>query len=118
MNWSSIWGKFYRKQREEVVETPEPIIQEPSKFDGAYVTKEDDARLTAQQQVIFDFMSDGNWKTLRAIANETNYPETSISAQLRNLRKKKFGNHVVNTRHIKGTGRGNYEYQLIPNVID
>ena len=116
MNWSEIWGKFYRKQRGEKVEAPVVVAPEPSIFDGAYVTKEDDARLTKQQKVIYELMKDGGWRTLRSISSVTGIPEASVSAQLRNLRKPKFGGHQVITRHLTGTGRGNYEYQLTLKV--
>lgn len=87
-----------------------------SKFDGALVTKEDDVRLTKQQDSIYQYMKDGKWYSLQQIEQATGHPQASISAQLRNLRKPKFGGHQVITRHITGTGRGNYEYQLTLNV--
>jgi len=55
-------------------------------------------------------MRDGNWRTLPQIHAATGEPEASISAQLRHLRKERFGGHTVNRRHIEN---GLFEYQLI-----
>jgi hypothetical protein len=55
-------------------------------------------------------MRDGKWRTLGELEDITGYPPASISAQLRHLRKKRFGAHVVNRRHLH---RGLYEYQLV-----
>jgi len=84
------------------------------RFDGAdYQPERDDVRLAGQLLRIFDVMRDGRWRTLKSIANITRDSETSISAQLRHLRKKKFGAHTVNRRHL---GSGLYEYQVIPRA--
>ena len=56
-------------------------------------------------------MLDGRWRTLGDIATLTGYPEASISAQLRHLRKERFGRHRVEKRHA---GNGLYEYRLLP----
>ena len=70
----------------------------------------DDERLTSQSIRIFDLMIDGQWRTLRQIANVTGDPESSVSAQLRHLRKPRFGGHVVKRKHIKN---GLNQYQLL-----
>jgi hypothetical protein len=88
-------------------------LGEPQKprFDGpAYDHARDSARLTAQQQRIFELMKDGKWRTIRHIALEVNAPENSVSAQLRHLRKPRFGSHTVERRH---EGGGLYSYRLI-----
>jgi len=77
-----------------------------------YADPSENARLTTQLNTIFNFMRDSNWRTLRQIAEQTGYPESSISAQLRHLRKPSCGSHEVNKRHIKN---GLYEYQVIVN---
>lgn len=82
-------------------------------FDGpAYDPKLDDKRLTGQLKRVFDLMADGQWRTLRQIADQTGDPEASVSAQLRHLRKPRFGAHQVERRHVEG---GLFEYQLIPS---
>ena len=81
------------------------------RFDGAdYVPTRDDKRLTGQLLRVWDAVRDGRWKTLRQISEATGDPEASISAQLRHLRKERFGAHVVERRHV---GNGLYEYRLV-----
>lgn len=81
------------------------------RFDGAdYKPKRDDVRLSGQILRIFNAMKDGGWRSLGRISQLTMDPEASVSAQLRHLRKAKFGGHTVNRRHL---GDGLYEYQLV-----
>lgn len=80
------------------------------RFDGDdYVPRRDDPRLTTQLQRIWNLMCDGRWRTLEAISASTGDPPASISAQLRHLRKSRFGAHEVGRRYL---GRGLYEYQV------
>jgi len=83
----------------------------PARFDGAdYVPPRDDPRLSVQYWRIFVLMRDGRWRSLSEIARVTGDPPASISAQLRHMRKRRFGAHTVNRRYL---GDGLYEYQLI-----
>lgn len=83
------------------------------RFDGAdYVPERDNKRLTSQINNIFNLMKDGKWRSLNKIAVITGYPEASISAQLRHLRKTRFGSHIVKRRHVKN---GLNQYSLIVN---
>jgi len=83
------------------------------RFNGAdYQSPRDDARLTAQYARVFGLMQDRLWRSLREIAEVTGDPPASVSAQLRHMRKKRFGGHTVNRVHI---GNGLYLYQLIAN---
>ncbi len=87
---------------------------EELRFNGAdYVPERDNPRLGRQLSLIFNLMKDASWRTLSEIANKTGEPEASISAQLRHLRKERFGSHTVNRRHEEG--KALYEYQLIVN---
>ncbi len=87
---------------------------ETVRFNGpSYNAARDNARLTGQVLRIFDLMKDAQWRTLREIAEATNDPESSISAQLRHLRKERFGSHVVDKRHRGDPANGLYEYQLL-----
>lgn len=82
-------------------------------FDGAtYVAQFDRSRLNAQARRVYDVVSDGKWRTLREIANETGDPEASVSARLRDLRKEKFGAHEVDRRRRGEESRGIFEYRL------
>lgn len=83
-------------------------------FDGpAYSPEFDRERLTGQLGRIVDTMEDQAWRTLEEIREETGDPEASISAQLRHLRKPRFGSHTVNKRRRGDPKQGIYEYQLI-----
>lgn len=80
-----------------------------------YSPKNDDERLTGQLKRIFDLMKDGNWRTLSEISEITGDPQASISAQLRHLRKVRFGCHTVLKRNRGGREHGLFEYRLILN---
>ena len=87
-------------------------MPEKLRFDGDdYVPPRDDPRLTKQYHRIFALMRDGAWRSLPAIERATGDPPASISAQLRHMRKARFGGHTVNRRYL---GDGLYEYQLVP----
>lgn len=82
-------------------------------FNGpAYHPPLDQARLTGQIERIRDLMLDGDWRTLGEIAASTRDPESSVSAQLRHLRKKRFGSYVVDKRRRGEPKRGLYEYRV------
>ncbi len=82
-------------------------------FDGSdYEPHLDKLRLTGQIRRVWAAMVDGQWRTLRQIARATGDPESSISAQLRNLRKEKFGGFTVNKCRAGNQYSGWWEYQL------
>jgi hypothetical protein len=93
-----------------------PNDQEALDFDGSdYDPKYDQQRLTGQLKVLWDLMIDGKWRTQREIGDVTGYQGSSITAQLRNLRKDKFGAHST-PRRIRGERAGGlWEYCLVPN---
>jgi hypothetical protein len=83
-------------------------------FNGPeYDPKYDLVRLTGQIRRVYDLMQDGHWRTLDEIHNSTNDPHASISAQLRHLRKPRFGSHIVERRARGDRARGLYEYRLL-----
>jgi hypothetical protein len=85
-------------------------------FNGPdYDPKHDKKRLTSQIDAIRMLMADGEWRSLSQIAKITGYHEASISAQLRHLRKLRFGSHTVNKRYVGERENGLWEYQLILN---
>jgi hypothetical protein len=57
-------------------------------------------------------MRDARWRTLEEIAQMTGDPAASISAQLRHLRKPRFGGYTVNRRVRGDRARGLFEYQV------
>ena len=84
-------------------------------FDGPdYQPELDFTRLTGQIKRIFILMADSKWRTLAEIASATHAPSPSVSAQLRHLRKPRFGAHKVERRRRGNAGRGLYEYRLLP----
>jgi hypothetical protein len=85
--------------------------QSEFRFNGAdYIPSRDDARLSGQILRVWECMKDENWRTLREIANITGDPEASISAQLRHLRKERFGGHEVEREYVSN---GLYKYRLL-----
>lgn len=80
------------------------------RFNGDdYQPERDDKRLTGQIERVFNVMKDGRKRTLGEISEQTGDPEASISAQLRHLRKDRFGGHTVNRDYVYN---GLYVYQL------
>lgn len=83
----------------------------PYRFDGADLDHErDNARLTGQLLRIWNVVKDEAWHTLPELSRRTGDPEASISAQLRHLRKPRFGSHIVERRHVEN---GLYEYRVV-----
>ena len=81
------------------------------RFNGAdYIPSRDDARLSGQILRVWECMKDEKWRTLREIASITGDPEASISAQLRHLRKERFGGHEVEREYVSN---GLYKYRLL-----
>lgn len=80
-----------------------------------YDRSRDEKRLTTQLERVRLLMADGAWRTVERISSElrrdypgVRFPEVSISAQLRNLRKV---NYLIETRNISRGGLL-YEYRL------
>lgn len=87
------------------------------RFDGhEYDPQMDNPRLGNQMERVSALMSDGGWRTLAEIAEWTGDPEASISAQLRHLRKVRFGSWIVKKQSRGGRRQGLWEYQLLPPV--
>lgn len=83
------------------------------RFNGSdYVPVRDDARLTGQLLRVWNVMCGGDWHTLPEISDKTGDPEASISAQLRHLRKERFGAHKVEKEHVQS---GLFRYRLVVN---
>lgn len=88
------------------------------RFDGpVYDPALDADRLRRQLGRVWNLMIDGRWRTLYEIAQACGDPETSISAQIRNLRKPRFGGHEVQNQRRTATG-GSWEYRLLPRASE
>lgn len=84
-------------------------------FDGPeYDHKEDRKRLTGQILRVFGAMKDGAWRTVSEISVITGDPEPSISAQLRHLRKDRWGAFDVQRRPRGDRASALYEYCVRP----
>ena len=82
-----------------------------TRFDGSdYDHLRDDARLHGQLGRIWEVIKNGCWYTLADLATKTGAPEASISAQLRHLRKPRFGGHTIEKQRCPS---GQYEYRLV-----
>lgn len=88
---------------------PAAVAHDGETYDPAV----DAAPLNAQQQAVWDTMTlVPRWWTLRELADRTGYPEASVSARLRDLRKPKWGGHLVERRRRGDTRQ--WEYRLTP----
>lgn len=83
-------------------------------FNGPeYQPEFDFKRLSKQHEKIRELMLDGKWRTLLEIESITKFPSASISAQLRHLRKKRFGSFTVLRRKRGDRKNGLFEYQVL-----
>lgn len=81
-------------------------------FDGeTYEHDRDYVRLTGQLKRVYDMLADGEWHTIPELhsAHPADSPQ-AISARIRDLRKNKFGGHVV---HRENVGGGLWRYRLV-----
>lgn len=84
------------------------------RFDGPeYRPEHDQKRLVGQCLRIRDLMLDGSWRTVSEISFHTGDPEPSISAQLRHLRRPRFGSYIVERRARGNRAGGLYEYRVL-----
>jgi len=83
-------------------------------FNGPEYTIDDHVRLLDQHMRIKQVMCDGVWRTLGQISIATKDPEASISAQLRHLRKKRFGSYTVERKQVGDRAKGLFEYRVMP----
>jgi hypothetical protein len=93
-----------------------------ARFNGSdYNPARDDNRLRKQIGRVYQVMLDDRWFSLQELQAcildrfEVKDPESSISAQLRHLRKPRFGGHRVSRRLRVGT-EGTWEYYLDGNA--
>jgi hypothetical protein len=106
---------FADEPQETIEQARETIGAAQIEFDGpAYDSRFDKARLAGQIERVFRLMADGCWRSLDEIARETRDPQASISAQLRHLRKPRFGGHQVLKRPRGDRKQGLFEYKLLP----
>jgi hypothetical protein len=86
-------------------------------FDGETYEREVDGQPLKQQlAAVREFLlARGGWWMLARLADELGFPEASISARLRDLRKGKFGGFTVKRRRCQDFRA--YEYMLLPRGV-
>lgn len=92
------------------------MIKEPHFNGSEYSPNMDFRRLSNQIERVRACMQDGQWRTLDEISKTTGDPHASISAQLRHLRKPRFGAFVVDKRARGERDRGLYEYRVLERM--
>lgn len=73
----------------------------------------DGERIEKQMDRIRGVLLSHAWLSLAQLANATGDPEASISAQIRHLRKPRFGGHTIEKRRRQPEG-GTWEYRMVP----
>ena len=83
-------------------------------FDGdTYDPALDGVRLGTLLADVRAVMSDGQWMTVTEVRDKIGRgTETSVSARIRDLRKRKFGGHTVESRRRGNHRDGLWEYRL------
>lgn len=112
---SNVFGVKQYHENSEAKRQPVECIEKSKKpvITGAdFDESKDGERLRTQMGRVFALMRDGQWRTLATISNVTGAPESSASAQLRNLRK--LGFTVERRRASRNADSGLFEYRLIP----
>lgn len=80
-------------------------------FDGfTYEPKRDESRLFRQLRAVRAVLADGLWHTLPEIEKATGHPQASVSARIRDLRKDRWGAHIVVREHVRN---GLHRYRLV-----
>lgn len=98
-----------------VVLTPGHLHRDPAPpFDGdTYDPALDGVRLGTLLADVRAVMSDGQWMTVTEVRDKIGRgTETSVSARIRDLRKRKFGGHTVESRRRGNHRDGLWEYRL------
>jgi hypothetical protein len=86
----------------------------PGPLNGPTLEDDDHERLDRQRAAVLAAMRDRRWHTLFDLEVMTGHPQASISARLRDFRKRRYGSHTVDRRRI-WEGSGTWEYRLRVN---
>lgn len=90
----------------------DPLQLDP-RFDGEAIEPGlDDARLGRQLAGVLAALSRGGWWTLAELTAVAGGSEAGVSARVRDLRKTRFGGHVIERRRRGDPTRGLHEYRL------
>lgn len=88
-----------------------PLGLEGPRGGDTFEAARDESRLNRQMRDVWRIVRDEEWHTLPEIADLTGHPEASISARLRDLRKRRFGGHTVERTFV---GAGLWAYRFHP----
>ncbi len=83
-----------------------PQLKNLPLFDPACLAQRDKPRINAQMLRVSRLMLDGMWRSLEEIALATGDPQASVSARLRDMRKR---GHVVERKNLGG---GLWHYRI------
>jgi len=89
--------------------------------DGETLEDEDQPRLAGLLELVLEALRNRDWWTLRGLTeyverrSERRASETSVSARLRDLRKRKFGGYVIER---KNEGGGLFQYRLGRGILN
>jgi DNA-binding Lrp family transcriptional regulator len=89
------------------------MFQTSSRFDGLDINPADQRRLAQHLLKLAKLTSDGEWRTLKELAEAVGCTEPSVSARLRDLRATKHGGFTVNKKRVNGAD-GLWIYQVLP----
>ena len=87
---------------------------QPTLFDGAsYDPALDEDRLANALGRVYEALTNGGWWTLAQLAQVGRCSETGAAARVRDLRKYRFGSHVIERRRIGLPKSGLHAYRLL-----
>jgi hypothetical protein len=81
-----------------------------------YDPTKDRKRLKGQMHLVYQLMADGAWHTSTQLAKLIGCTDSAASARIRDLRKERFGNHIVQARRKVGGADGSWEYRVAPKA--
>ena len=70
----------------------------------------DGKRLTRQLEAVWEVVKDGRWYSPFELEVAVGVSWASVSARLRDLRKKRYGGHEVQRRRVAG---GLFQYRVV-----
>ena len=72
----------------------------PPRNAATFTEAQDGKRIARQREMVLKVMLPGDWRTLSQIEMLTGYPQASISARLRDFRKKEYGGYIVERERV------------------
>ena len=84
-------------------------------FKGAMLEERDKPRINTIARRVWDYMEDGHWCELNAVAEIVSSPHSSVTACVRAFRYDENGAHTVETKRAE-EGSGTWLYKLVPNT--